>query len=624
MKFRTSLIIVVLLFLLALLSSFGSDSDIQHSSDVKKYVQVSIDSILKQLECSSQNLSENQREDLIFHYKASRKYYKHIEAIVEYYSARNTKYFINGPVILRSEIETGSRIFEPHGFQVIEQILYSHDSIDSNRLVYEYKMLAEVFKLFRGKNEQIKFTDSKIIECVKFELYRIVSLSLNGYDCAFSKDNILECAYSLKGCLEMLKLIDKNENQNDFTAFSQAINYCLNHSDYDSFDRLYFITRYMNPILYSLNEWVREKQINYLPVNYALNLKSDQFTGESVFNMNYFSVSIADSASHTAQAELGKLLFFDPILSGNNKRACASCHQPTHGFSDTKKVSFSFSKDKLERNTPSLLNVVFQKEFFHDGRARQMEHQVSEVLLNHHEMNASIEEMILRLNSSQEYQNLFKKAFKGTEDTIIGFYSILKSISEYEKTLVSLNSRFDQYLKGDYKQLTKEEIHGYNVFSGKGLCGTCHFFPLFHGLVPPIYTDTEYEIIGVPESINSSKIDSDSGRIKISRANIQLFAFKTPTVRNVMLTAPYMHNGIYKTLDEVIDFYNHGGGKGKGVKLSYQTLPFDSLKLSPVEINNLKAFLKCLTDTSGLTSIPDRLPLLKNPLLNKRKIGGEY
>lgn len=624
MKFRISLVIVVLLFLFALLSSFGSGSAIQHSTDVKKYIQISIDSILKQLEYSSRNLSENRKESLIPYYKTSRKYYKQIEAIVEYYSARNTKYFINGPVILRSEIETGSRIFEPHGFQVIEQILYSKDSIDTNRLLYEYKMLSEVFKLFRDKIEQIKFTDPKIVECVKFELYRIASLSLNGYDCSFSKDNILECAHSLQGCVKMLNLMDKSENQNDFNAFSQAINYCLNHSDYDSFDRLYFITRYMNPIHYSLNKWIIEKEIDYLPVNYALNLKSDQYTGVSTFNINYFSVSVTNSALHEAQAELGKLLFFDPILSGNNKRACASCHQPSRGFSDTKKVSFSFSKSKLKRNTPSLLNVVFQKEFFYDGRARQMEHQVSEVLLNHHEMNASIDEMILKLNSSQEYQNLFKKAFKGTEDTVIGFYSILKSISEYEKTLVSLNSRFDQYLKGDYSQLTEEEINGYNIFSGKGLCGTCHFFPLFNGLVPPVYTDTEYEVIGVPEFVKSSKVDSDSGRIRVSRAKIQLFAFKTPTIRNVELTAPYMHNGIYKTLDEVIDFYNHGGGKGIGIKLDYQTLPFDSLKLTNVEINALKAFLKCLTDTSGLTSTPKSLPLMKNTLFNKRKIGGEY
>ena len=239
-------------------------------------------------------------------------------------------------------------------------------------------------------------------------------------------------------------------------------------------------------------------------------------------------------------------------------------------------------------------------------------------------MNSTIEDMISKLNLSEEYQELFKISFKGTPDTVINYYGMLKAISEYEKTLISMNSRFDKYIKGDYKQLTNQEINGYNIFSGKALCGSCHFFPLFNGLVPPIYNDTEYEVIGVPEKMNRKLIDKDQGRIIVSRVSIHQYAFKTSTVRNIELTAPYMHNGVYKTLDDVIDFYNKGGGQGIGINLPHQTLPFDSLQLTKQEISNIKSFMLSLTDTTNLNKKPKRLPVFKDEKLNHRIIGGEY
>lgn len=239
-------------------------------------------------------------------------------------------------------------------------------------------------------------------------------------------------------------------------------------------------------------------------------------------------------------------------------------------------------------------------------------------------MNSTIEGMIFKLNQSQEYQQLFKTSFKGTSDTVINYYGMLKAISEYEKTLISMNSRFDKYIKGDFKQLTSQEINGYTIFSGKALCGSCHFFPLFNGLVPPIYNDTEYEVIGVPENINSKIIDKDVGRITVSRVNIHQHAFKTPSVRNIALTAPYMHNGVYKTLDEVIDFYNQGGGQGLGINIPHQTLPFDSLQLNKQEIKDIKLFMLTLTDTMGLINKPKKLPAFNDPKLNNRLIGGSY
>ncbi len=192
---------------------------------------------------------------------------------------------------------------------------------------------------------------------------------------------------------------------------------------------------------------------------------------------------------------------------------------------------------------------------------------------------------------------LFSKAFANTIHEGITEYAVQKSLAEYEKTLVSFNSRFDQYLAGNIAVLNKREINGYNIFAGKALCGSCHFFPLFNGTVPPNFTDSEFEVIGTPANADNKKIDSDDGRFPITEITAHHFAFKTPTVRNIELTAPYMHNGVYSNLEDVVEFYHRGGGNGFGFSIPNQTLPFDSLKLSTTEKEDIILFLKTLTDT---------------------------
>jgi cytochrome c peroxidase len=165
---------------------------------------------------------------------------------------------------------------------------------------------------------------------------------------------------------------------------------------------------------------------------------------------------------------------------------------------------------------------------------------------------------------------------------------------------------------------------------GKAVCGTCHFAPIFNGTVPPDYKESESEVLGVPENpyVKKPVIDSDEGRgqaLLKEKVYFNQYAFKTPTVRNAALTFPYMHNGSYKTLNDVMDFYNKGGGKGIGIIIEHQTLPFDELKLSKTEINDIISFMNALTDTSGLTTKPKTLPKFENhPEWNKRKIGGAY
>jgi cytochrome c peroxidase len=166
---------------------------------------------------------------------------------------------------------------------------------------------------------------------------------------------------------------------------------------------------------------------------------------------------------------------------------------------------------------------------------------------------------------------------------------------------------------------------------GKAACGTCHFAPTFNGTVPPGYSESESEVLGVP-SVNTTDnppIDPDLGRLgnrhPRDEAEIYRHSFKTVTVRNVTLTAPYMHNGVYNTLEEVVDFYNRGGGAGMGMDLPFQTLPFSELNLNEGEVADLVAFMETLTDTTGMTKMPAVLPKFEdNEEWNTRKIGGEY
>ncbi len=631
---------IVIPFIVIIICCSFFRSSFSNLPESKKYDYVNFNTkqlltiIDKSIQLVDSDCTKEQFEKLKANYFSARKNYKHIEFFMEYCAPFDVKYFINGPLVKKSDLEIGNRIVDPHGFQVLEEQLFGDDTINTKIVLSELQLLKSSFISFENKLLDLNINDSQIIEAIQFELIRMSSLTLNGYDATYTQTNVKECQCVFEGIESVLNDIKNNypTNKYPFAIHQQltskiklAESYCLLNSDYISFNRLYFITQHIKPIYKLLVKLHRNDLFPFTQVNYAIQLNNEHLFEKEYYNLDYFTLSTNDTNGISSQVKLGELLFFDPILSGNNKRACASCHNPSIAFTDSLQKGLAYERNlSLERNTPSLLNTILQKHFFYDGRARQLEQQANDVLHNQNEMNSSVEEMIYRLNQSEEYKYLFKTSYKGTADTTITYYGILKGITEYEKTLISMNSRFDKYLKGDYKQLNQHEINGYNIFSGKALCGSCHFFPLFNGLVPPIYNDTEYEVIGVPENKNSKNIDKDIGRIVVSKSYIHQYAFKTPTIRNINLTAPYMHNGIYKTLDDVLDFYNKGGGQGIGIKINHQTLPFDSLQLSKQELKDIKSFMLSLTDTIGLTKKPKRLPTFKNANLNKRVIGGEY
>jgi cytochrome c peroxidase len=254
----------------------------------------------------------------------------------------------------------------------------------------------------------------------------------------------------------------------------------------------------------------------------------------------------------------------------------------------------------VTRNTPTLINAALQPSQFFDERATSLEDQVGQVLRSPTEMASSPEAASRAVAARESYRLEFSRAFGVAPEGAVTPLRLRQAIGAYVRSLVALDSRFDRAIAGDTMALSAEERTGFTLFMGKGACGTCHFAPLFNGNTPPLYHASDVEVIGVPATPLVSVLDADSGRGAIDHLPAHLRAFKTPTLRNIALTAPYMHNGAFRSLDDVVDFYNRGGGQGSGARIDNQTLAADSLHLNGIERHALVAFMRSLTDTTRL------------------------
>jgi cytochrome c peroxidase len=242
---------------------------------------------------------------------------------------------------------------------------------------------------------------------------------------------------------------------------------------------------------------------------------------------------------------LGKALFFDKQLSGDRSISCATCHAPEKGFSDGKPRAIGFNGKELPRHSPTVLNAAYNSFQFWDGRAASLEEQARGPISSAAEMNMADEsELIRRLQADPRYQGKFLQIF-GEGPSL---NNVAKAIAAYERTLVTRNSRFDQYARGNKKALTHQEKVGLSLFVGKARCSQCHSGPNF--------TDNKFYNLGVAEA-------SDAGRYEITKLPDDLGAFKTPGLRDVTRHAPYMHDGSLATLEAVIDYYDRGGDDAK-------------------------------------------------------------
>jgi len=271
---------------------------------------------------------------------------------------------------------------------------------------------------------------------------------------------------------------------------------------------------------------------------------------------------------------LGERLFFDPSLSRNGTVACSSCHRRENAFADPRPVSLGVDGGRTFRNAPSLVNVAYNRLFFHDGGALTLESQALAPLENVNEMGMNLGDLVDRLKGDPGYSEAFRAAF-GREPDIA---SLTASLAAFERTIRSGGSRFDRFRTGETGALTASERRGFELFNSRAGCAACH----------------EGVRLESQSFLNNGLafVAPDSGRARITLDSEDFGKFRVPSLRNVMLTAPYMHDGRLATLDEVLEHYDRGGAgvRGKDDRIR-------PLNLTPSEKEDLTAFLGSLTDT---------------------------
>lgn len=531
-------------------------------------------------------------------FSKARNTYKQVEWAVEYFMPTTAR-FVNGPALDELEIEENTA-FEPEGFQVIEELIYpSYDTSNRAELIRQCKILHSTCERMKKHFSAINFTEAQVIDALRLQVHRITALGITGFDNPIALNGIEEAVWSLKSVDHYFNLFQKSvihKNEKETSALRQqlkeAIDFCQ-QNNFETFNRAVFITRHLNPISISLYNLQVEAKIPF--INDGRHFRSDVPTlfAKNGFDVNTFIPS-PEYKSNNDKVKLGERLFYDPVLSINNKRNCGSCHLPERAFSDGLVTSASLNGGFIKRNAASLNYASLQHGQFWDMRRPDLESQTADVIANKDEMHGSLKDAALKLQQQTAYKELFRKAFNSADS--IKAWQIQNALASYIRSLAVFNSRFDLYMNGDTGQLNKDEISGMNLFLGKAKCGTCHFLPLFNGTVPPSFAKTESEVLGTAANASGTIIDTDKGRFNQHQMPQLLRSFKTATVRNISLTAPYMHNGVYSTLEEVIEFYNKGGGAGAGLEVNNQTLPSDPLNLTKQEKIQLIAFMQSLTD----------------------------
>jgi cytochrome c peroxidase len=285
--------------------------------------------------------------------------------------------------------------------------------------------------------------------------------------------------------------------------------------------------------------------------------------------------SAAEPASNPGtpeKVELGKMLFFDRRLSGDGTMSCATCHIPDLGFGDGQAIGLNYPTTRNWRNTQTLINVAYQKFLFHDGRVESLEDQALFPIMSAFEMNQNLDYLEEEIRSVAEYRERFRKVF-GSDDT--SRERIAMAIAAFERTLVSRNAPLDRYLDGDDGALTPAAKRGLEVFTGKGKCVDCHYGTAlidnrFHALDVPEHPDFQEDarvaatrrfVAKVNHFEKFRTLEEDPGRYLITKRDEDWKAFRTPTLRDIANTGPYMHNGIFETLEETVEFHDRGGAK---------------------------------------------------------------
>jgi len=532
--------------------------------------------------------------------------FKRVEIVLAYFYPSFTEDHLNGAPLLKIARQ-GSLpyVVPPEGLQVLDEMIFSEEiDIGKNRaqaLILAQKLETAAQQLARGFSVR-EIRAHELCEALRLELIRMFSLGLTGFDTPFSGNALQETRVSLEALegysAPFLSEISALEQQEYSQLFEAARTFLEESEDFETLDRLAFLTQYTDPLFQVFGTWQQKwgKGLSSA-IPTSLNPSATSLFDPDLLDP-YFFAGLSQDEDREGLRQLGEKLFYDPSISGGGELSCASCHQPEKAFSDGESRSISQVQGKrVLRNAPSLLNTVYADRFFYDLRAFTLEQQVEHVIFNKEEFNTAYDEIVAKLKADSSYTRLFIQALGAFPDRE-GFS---KALASYVLSLRSHNSPFDRYVRGEEDEIPEAVRLGFNLFMGKAACGTCHFAPTFSGLVPPRFAHNESEILGVPRNpyALSKKLGPDMGRSanEITSEYAWIFdrSFKTPSIRNVGQTAPYFHNGAYQTLENVMQFYNQGGGIGLGLEVPNQTLSPEPLGLNETEQQAIIAFMEALS-----------------------------
>jgi len=547
---------------------------------------------------------------------------------------------LNGPLPVEWETEVFEKFEKPYkreGAGLTLAALYldeEHPSKDSLRNL----ILASINTLPAYTADSITNelkTYHHFFLCNRLYLLNLAAIYTTGFECPETEQVIPELKQMMKDVETIYAAFNTSYPSTPLSneyleLYQKTISFVSEQSsDYTKFDHYTFIKDYINP-LFGINQRqiLQYHVVSHSMVDYSLTKTCTSIFNKSVYNgqnTKGIFIRMDDSIALAELDVLGKLLFYDPILSGNNKRSCASCHNPKQYFTDTA-VATAFEFDHtnfLPRNTPTLINAQFNHLIMLDGKHITLQDQTKAVITSPVEMGSNEPDIVDKVLSCKEYREGFRKLLKYTpQEKEITFSHIASAITYYYSRFSKFYAPFDDAMNKT-SDLDAEAKAGFNVFMSKAQCATCHFVPQFNGVKPP-YIGSEFEVLGVPADTSYKSLSNDKGRYLVNPAMETANAFRTGTIRNTAHTKPYMHNGVFKSLEQVIDFYDAGGGTGHGLKVDNQTLSSDSLKLTKPEKQQLLAFINSLNENIRFESAPERLPESKNKALNNRKVGGEY
>ncbi len=547
---------------------------------------------------------------------------------------------INGPLPVEWETEVFEKFEKPYrrtgaGFTLARQHL--HDPAPNrDTLLRLVKEAIDASAIFTHDSITTKLsTYHHFYLCNRLLLLNLAAIYTTGFECPDANSAIPELHHLL------------NETALTYTTFAQAFpaqalpaNYCRlfdsmrlfvsqQPASTHQFDHYTFIRNYVNP-LYIINQQLilQHRVISHNLLDYTLNKLASSIFDKRLYNgQNTKGVflRVDDTATLAAIENVGRMLFFDPLLSANGKRACASCHKPQQCFTDTSVQTALHlnGQDRLPRNTPSLVNSQFNHLLMADGSHYTLQQQATVVITNPAEMGCTRTDITTRVLQCADYKRIFSRLLDATPAyNSVSEDHIISAITTYYSSFSNGYSLFDSVMNKQ-RPLAPAAQQGFNLFMGKAQCGTCHFLPLFNGVKPP-YIGSEFEVLGTPADTLYTALSADTGRYGVNPAPETHRAFRTGTLRNIARTAPYMHNGVFSTLMQVIDFYDAGGGAGHGLNVPNQTLSPDSLHLSVYEKNAIISFLNTLNEDIPPATPPVSLPRSRSKELNARVPGGIY